>query len=117
MNCSNIWPIFQQPKYATRNVLAEWTALVTVSVELRVLIEWSALAAWSVVVSLERCGAAVQASDILTEKFGILYCRLEPWTISFISCSSSSLSCMNKYVAIDNGDYLWILINLLDWIH
>ena len=96
MNCSNIWPIFQQPKYAARNVLVEWTALVTVSVELRVLIEWSALAAWSVAGSLARSGAAVQASVMLMETVRILYCRLEPWTISFISCSTSSLSCMKK---------------------
>ena len=54
------------------------------------------------------CGAVVQCLQSWTlqsnHQVSILYCHVEPLTSL---CCSSSISCVNKYLAIDSGGYVY----------
>ena len=50
-----------------------------------------------------------RASDSRLREPGFESCAavLKPWTIFFTLYCSSSLSCINEYLAIDSGDYVY----------
>ena len=50
-----------------------------------------------------------RASDSKQREPGFESCAavLKPWASFFTPCCSSSLSCINEYLAIDSGDYVY----------
>ena len=60
-------------------------------------------------VEVERNGSGVERFGLSTKRtwIHILCCGVKTWACFFILHFSSSLSCMNEYLAIDSGGYLY----------
>ena len=70
---------------------------------------------------LERSGSGGRASDSLLREPRFESCAavLKPWASFFTLHCSSSLSCINKYLAVDSGGYVYeqsLHINCSMWM-